>query len=111
MVAHHPCSSPAARKSSRRGAKPQVRSNETLTQFRLVLEGAGLGVLSGYLAAPELLKGSMVRLLPDCASAPIELSMIFPTPRELAPAVRAFVDFMVEVTTPAVHWRSDLATD
>ncbi|WP_428490160.1 hypothetical protein [Rhodopila sp.] len=46
---------------------------------------------------------------PDrAAGIATEVSIMFPTRPELAPAVRAFVDFMVEVNASAVHWRSDL---
>ncbi len=87
--------------------EPRVRvcSNEALTQYRLVLGGAGVGVISGYLVAPEISKGNLVHILPEWEPAPIEVNMLFPTKREMAPAVRAFVDFMTEVTSPDVFWQ------
>ena len=50
-----------------------------------MLGGAGIGVLSGYLVAPEIEKGTLVHILPDWAPPSIEVNMIFPTKREMAP--------------------------
>lgn len=41
------------------------------------------------------------------AQAPINVGIIFPSRRELAPAVRAFADYMKEVSQPGVLWLDD----
>ena len=33
--------------------------------------------------------------------------LLFPSRRELAPAVRAFVDFMKEANRPGFHWQDN----
>jgi hypothetical protein len=40
-------------------------------------------------------------VLPEWNPTPIDVSIVFPTRRELAPSVRAFVDFMKEINAPS----------
>jgi len=87
--------------------KPRVCVDEALTIYRLVLNGAGIGIVSGYLCAPEIDAGRLVRLLPEWSSPPVEVSIVFPSRRELAPAVRVFVDYMKEVSLPGLLWMND----
>jgi LysR family transcriptional regulator for bpeEF and oprC len=86
---------------------PRVSVNEALTIYRLVLNGAGIGIISGYLCAPEIAADRLVRLFSDWSVPAVEVSLVFPNRRELAPAVRAFVDYMKEVSRPGVLWMSD----
>jgi LysR family transcriptional regulator for bpeEF and oprC len=86
---------------------PRISVNEALTIYRLALNGAGLGILSGYLCAPEIAADRLVRLFPDWSPPPVEVNLVFPSRRELSPAVRAFVDYMKEVSTPGVLWLCD----
>jgi DNA-binding transcriptional LysR family regulator len=88
-------------------AKPRLCVNEALTLFRLVVNGAGIGVLSGYLCAPEIAAGRLVRLVPEWKLPPVEVNIVFPSRRELAPAIRAFADFMREVSVPGQLWQRD----
>jgi LysR family transcriptional regulator for bpeEF and oprC len=86
---------------------PRISVNEALTIYRLALNGAGLGILSGYLCAPEIAADRLVRLFPDWSPPPVEVNLVFPSRRELSPAVRAFVDYMKELSTPGVLWLCD----
>ena len=85
----------------------KISVNEALTIHRLVMNGAGIGILSGYLCVPQIEAGRLVRLLPEWSLAPLEVHLVFPSKRELAPAVRAFVDFMKAVNKPGQLWQSD----
>ena len=87
--------------------RPRVVVNEALTIHRLVTNGVGLGVISGYVCAPDLAAGRLVRLLPDWEAPPVAVSIVFPSRRELAPAVRVFVDFMKEVTARGAPWQNE----
>ncbi|HEX7784511.1 MAG TPA: LysR family transcriptional regulator [Sphingobium sp.] len=87
--------------------KPRICVNEPLTMHRLVVNGAGIGLLSGYICAPEIAAGRLVRLLPDWQPPPAEVSIIFPSRRELAPTVRAFADYLKEVSRPGTLWLDD----
>ena len=93
--------------SRRLEVKPRISVNEALTIHRLVLNGAGLGILSGYICAPHIAAGRLVQLLPDWLPPSVAVSLVFPSRRELAPAVRAFVDFMKEVNRPGLLWMDD----
>jgi DNA-binding transcriptional LysR family regulator len=84
---------------------PRVAVNEALTIYRLVTSGSGIGVISGYLCASAFASGQLVRLMPEWALPSLEVSLIFPSKRELSPAVRAFVDFMKELSEPGEHWQ------
>jgi DNA-binding transcriptional LysR family regulator len=87
--------------------RPRICVNEALTIHRLVANGAGIGLLSGYICAPEIAAGRLVRLFPEWRPTPVEVSIVFPSRRELAPAVRAFADYMKEVSQPGVLWLDD----
>jgi DNA-binding transcriptional LysR family regulator len=95
------------REAIRLEVPPRISVNEALTIHRLVLNGAGLGILSGYLCAPEIAAGRLVRLLPNWSAPAVEVNIVYPSRRELSPAVRAFVDYMKEVSRPGVSWMSD----
>lgn len=83
---------------------PRLTVNEAVTIQRLVVNGAGLGILSGYLCAPSIAAGRLVRLLPEWTLPPVEVSVAFPSNRELASAVRAFVDFLKQGSVPGQGW-------
>ena len=84
--------------------KPRLSVNEALTIHRLVFNGAGLGLLSGYICAPQIAAGRLVHLFPDWSPPAVEVSLVFPSRRELSPVVRAFVDYMKEVSGPGILW-------
>lgn len=86
---------------------PRASVNEALTICRLVLEGAGVGIISCYLCAPEIEQGRLVHLLPEWTTPSLAVSLLFPSKRELAPAVRAFVDFMKKANPPGLHWQNN----
>lgn len=88
-------------------SKPRISVNEALTMHRLVLNGAGLGLLSGYICAPQIAAGQLVHLFPDWSPPAVEVSLVFPSRRELSPVVRAFVDYMKQVSGPATLWMKD----
>ena len=78
---------------------PRVTVNEDWTIHRLVLSGAGLGIVSGYPFAPEIADGRLLLLLPEWSLPSVEVSLVFPSRRELSPPpVRAFTEFMKEIS-------------
>ena len=90
---------------------PRVRVNEALTIHRLVQSGAGLGIVSGYLSTPAFAAGRLVHVLPEWSLPSVEVSLVFPSRRETSPAVRAFADFMKEISLPGGLWRDDTRAD
>jgi LysR family transcriptional regulator, regulator for bpeEF and oprC len=70
--------------------------NEALALHRLVTNGAGIGIISGYICQPAFASGQLVQLFPDWSIPHVDVNIVFASKRELSPNVRAFVDFMKE---------------
>ncbi len=87
--------------------EPRVSVNDPLTIHHLVANGAGVGCISGYLCAPEIAAGRLQRLLPDWSVPSVDVSLVFPSNRELSPAVRAFVSYMRTISAPGRLWQND----
>jgi len=75
---------------------PRICVNEALAVHRLVTNGAGVGIISGYICQPAFASGQLVPLFPDWSIPPVDVNIVFASKRELSPNVRAFVDFMKE---------------
>lgn len=93
------------RKEHRQAARLTV--NCALTIHRMLLNDGGIGLSSGYLCTPEFAAGRLVWLFPEWTVPPVHVHAVFPSQRQLAPAVRAFVDFMVERCREGRHWQDD----
>jgi LysR family transcriptional regulator, regulator for bpeEF and oprC len=83
---------------------PRTSVNEALTLYKLVRRGAGIGIVSGYLCEPTIAARQLVRLFPEWSLPSVEVSVVFPSKRELDPNVREFVRFMKEVAAPGRSW-------
>jgi LysR family transcriptional regulator, regulator for bpeEF and oprC len=88
-------------------ARPRLSVNDSFAIYRLVVNGAGIGCLSAYMCTPELEKGRLVRLFPGWTMPATEVSAVFPSNRDLSPTVRAFVDYMRDVSAPGQSWSDD----
>ena len=86
---------------------PRVQVNDALTVHRLVVNGAGLGCISAYLCGPDVLADRLVRLLCDWDLPALDVHVVFPSRRDLSPAVRAFVDFLDKETSAQALWKLD----
>ncbi len=87
--------------------QPRVAINDPLTIHYLIVSGTGMGCISGYLCAPEIATGRLVRLLPEWTMPSVDVSLVFPSNREISPAVRAFLTYMKAVSTPGRLWQND----
>lgn len=85
----------------------RVEVNDVLTICALVGHGSGIGLLSAYLCGADILGGKLERVLPDWSLPPLPVSLVFPSRREMAPVVRAFVDYMQEANANADGWLAD----
>lgn len=85
----------------------RVLVNDALTICTLVHRGAGIGAVSAYLCGEGILDGRLERVLPEWSLAPVPVSLIFPSRREVSPVVRAFVDYMREANASNAHWLLD----
>lgn len=86
---------------------PRICVNCAVTIHRLVLNGAGISNVAGYLSGPAFEAGTLVRLFPEWKTPPVEVHAVFPSTRELSPAVRAFVEFMKDSSRPGHSWQND----
>jgi DNA-binding transcriptional LysR family regulator len=63
------------------------------------LDGAGVSLLPTIVCWRELAEGKLVRVLPQWSQKTGILHAVYPSSRGLAPAVRAFIDFLVAHTS------------
>jgi DNA-binding transcriptional LysR family regulator len=70
------------------------------SDFNILVEsacaGRGVALLSMEVVGRALQEGRLVRVLPDWHSEDVTIHLVFTTRRGLAPAVRAFIDYLVE---------------
>lgn len=88
----------------------RIAVNCALTTHRLILNGVGIGMSSGYLCGPQIVAGKLVRLFPEWTLPSVEVNAVFPSKRELSPRVRAFVDYMRENCREGHQWQADIAS-
>ncbi len=62
----------------------------------LVRAGVGVGLLPGFLAAPEVSAGALVKVMPDQGVKAATLGLLLPRSRLPRPAVTAFRDHLLE---------------
>jgi LysR family transcriptional regulator, regulator for bpeEF and oprC len=86
--------------------EPRLSVNDTVTIHRLIVNGGGIGVLSEFICAPDMREGRLVRLLPEWKMPALEVSIVFPSSRELSQTVRAFVDFLRNSQDMEKLWRN-----
>jgi DNA-binding transcriptional LysR family regulator len=70
--------------------------NDETSIKSLLVDGAGIGIVTAHCAGPAMAAGDLVRLFPEWSVPPIDVNIVFASKRGLSPNVRAFVDFMKE---------------
>lgn len=71
-------------------------ANEATALLRAALAGGGVALQPTYLANPHLRDGSLQVVLPDWKLPDMAIYALYPSRKHLSPAVRAFLDFLVE---------------
>ncbi|MES2688017.1 MAG: LysR family transcriptional regulator [Pseudomonadota bacterium] len=71
-------------------------ANEATALLQAALAGAGIALQPTYLANPHLRDGSLQQLLPGWTLPDMAIYGLYPSRKHLSPAVRAFLDFLVE---------------
>jgi DNA-binding transcriptional LysR family regulator len=85
----------------RKGAPASVRiSGSLITNSgealrRMVIEGAGIGLLAGFLVSDDLDAGRLVRLLPEYRPVEMSMNAVYPHRHHLSAKVRTFIDMLV----------------
>ncbi|MCW2307045.1 LysR family transcriptional regulator [Rhodobium gokarnense] len=78
-------------------AKSRIRLDNAEALLRLGRAGAGIFRSADMLVGDDIRNGTLVPLLADCHhDEPAPLSAVYPEGRHRSPAVRAFIDFVVE---------------
>jgi len=71
--------------------------NALWSGLRMVLiGGAGIGQLPAYHARDAIAGGTLVRVLPECEGARVEVHALYPRHRSLSAKVRVFVEMVAE---------------
>jgi DNA-binding transcriptional LysR family regulator len=90
------------------GGRVEMNNGDALAA--LAIAGQGLCHLPTFIVAAALREGRLVALLPGWDDAePAHLHVIYQERRNLAPKVRAFVDFLAERLTDPAPWDAGLA--
>ncbi|MBC9177133.1 LysR family transcriptional regulator [Pseudoroseomonas ludipueritiae] len=85
--------------------KTRVTVNDTDGYVAAGVAGLGLIRAASYMVRRQLAEGRLVRILPELEAPAVPLSLLYPQSRHLSPAVRAFIDWCVEVIgTEAKNW-------
>lgn len=85
----------------RKGAPASVRVSGSLVTNsgealrRMVIEGAGIGLLAGFLVSDDLDAGRLVRLLPEYRPVEMSMNAVYPHRHHLSAKVRTFIDMLV----------------
>lgn len=85
----------------RKGAPASVRISGSLVTNsgealrRMVIEGAGIGLLAGFLVSDDLDAGRLVRLPPEYRPVEMSMNAVYPHRHHLSAKVRTFIDMLV----------------
>ena len=88
--------------------KGDFQANSADAIYHAVLAGLGIARLSTYLVGDDLRAGRLVNILPQHKHVTSDILAVYPDRRNLAPKVRAFIDFLVDHFGPVPPWERDL---
>lgn len=77
-------------------ATGNFEGNSADAVYQATLAGLGIARLSLYLVADKIASGKLVRIFPTYTQKHIDIAVTFADKRNLAPKIRAFVDFLVD---------------
>lgn len=84
---------------------PALRINDGEAVRNAACAGLGIAWMATWVAADELRSGALVPVLPKFPLVSTQsLWALYPSSRELAPKVRAFIDWMVDRIGPEPYW-------
>jgi DNA-binding transcriptional LysR family regulator len=85
-------------------ARGNFEANDADAIYHAALEGLGLARLPLYLIADDVRSGRLVPVLPDHSDMHADIYAVYDDRRNLSPAVRSFIDFLVETFRPVPPW-------
>jgi DNA-binding transcriptional LysR family regulator len=75
---------------------PILWTNEFSILVEAACAGTGISLLPAEVVARPIREGRLVRILPSWCSEEVTFHLVFTTRRGLAPAVRVFIDYLVD---------------
>ena len=88
---------------------PTLRINDGGAVRDAACAGLGIALMATWCAAEEIRSGALVPALPEYPLVSTQtLWALYPSSRELAPKVRAFIDWLVVRFGPNPYWDRDL---
>ncbi|MDI1244771.1 MAG: LysR family transcriptional regulator [Rhodoferax sp.] len=78
------------------GVSSHFSANESTALLQAALAGAGIAMQPTYLANTHLASGALQAVLPDWTLPTMTIYALYPSRKNLSPAVRALVDFLVQ---------------
>ena len=85
-------------------ATARLTANDPKAIHRMVLNGAGITATARYVAAPEIERGNLVRVLPEWSVPAVDVSLVIPPGKERSAAARAFIDFIRQRAAGNPRW-------
>ena len=71
-------------------------ANEATALMQAAIAGGGIAMLPTYLANPHVAAGALQVVLPDWQAPALTIYALYPSRRNLSPAVRSLLDYLVE---------------
>jgi DNA-binding transcriptional LysR family regulator len=90
--------------------EPRIAINDYAGVQSAVINGLGISEIPQILCGPGLQDGRLVEVMPKWQFAPVTLSVIYPSNRNLSRLVRLFKDFCVERFEGLVPHTKDVST-
>lgn len=79
-------------------------SNNSQVLERAAVAGMGLVMLPGFLMIKDVKNGRLKSVLEDYLPSTIDINVVYPQTRYLAPKVRVFIDFLLERFSDSAYW-------
>ena len=83
-----------------------LSANESMVLLEATLADAGISLQPLYSVASLLRSGALVQLLPEYQPQELGIHALYGTRRQMPPALRALLDFLVERLAGQPHWDS-----
>ncbi len=76
--------------------KPAMLVDNLDALVQMIRVGAGMGLVPRAIAQEAIAQGALNVVLPDYATQPVSISVVYPSREHLPAKVRTFIDFLVE---------------
>lgn len=81
-----------------------LSANESMVLLEAVLADIGISLQPRYSVSAHLRSGALVQLLPDYEPQELGIHALYGTRRQMPPALRALLDFLIERLADAPDW-------